>query len=192
MQDWTKDELQLMNDHEIMLAKRRIIKKVRLLFAAFRERLHPELEGSPLLRQIAADGGKISHGENYKGLPFVILDFPAALSGEDVFTFRTMFWWGRYYSFNLLARGKYLEHVAEWIQSRQEALAQEGFYIATGNDLWENEIAGEHYQQLTQDFEIKKLIARQNFIRLNKPVSLNTSQNLFLPDALQIFHALFL
>ena len=41
---------------------------------------------------------KISKGENYLGLPYLILDFPKKLEDENQFAVRNFFWWGNYFS----------------------------------------------------------------------------------------------
>lgn len=46
---------------------------------------------------ILLKSGKISRGENYKGLPYRVLDFPRYSEGNKVFIYRTMFWWGHYF-----------------------------------------------------------------------------------------------
>ena len=40
---------------------------------------------------------KISRGEQYLGLPYVMLDYPRIFSKENVFAIRTFFWWGNYF-----------------------------------------------------------------------------------------------
>ena len=44
---------------------------------------------------------KISRGENYQGLPYLVLDYPRFFYRDDVFAIRTMFWWGNYFSITI-------------------------------------------------------------------------------------------
>ncbi|MDA1121669.1 MAG: hypothetical protein O2887_14445 [Bacteroidetes bacterium] len=48
--------------------------------------------------------GRISRGDNYKGLPYLVLDFPRFSSGDKVFIYRTMFWWGNYFLCMLITK----------------------------------------------------------------------------------------
>ena len=48
---------------------------------------------------------KLSKGEKYNDLPWVILDYPALFSKTDVFALRTMFWWGNFISITLHLSG---------------------------------------------------------------------------------------
>ena len=41
---------------------------------------------------------KISKGENYLGLPYLILDFPKKFDDENQFAVRSFFWWGKYFA----------------------------------------------------------------------------------------------
>ena len=50
---------------------------------------------------------KISKGENYKGLPWLVLDYPRYFNKEDIFAIRTLFWWGNFFSITLHISGKY-------------------------------------------------------------------------------------
>ena len=52
-----------------------------------------------------AYSGKISRGENYRGLPYLILDYPAYFSQKDIFAFRTMFWWGHFFQCRTTSTG---------------------------------------------------------------------------------------
>ncbi len=65
--------------------------------------------------------GKISKGENYQEQPWVMLDFPRLFSKESVFAFRTMFWWGHYFSFTFHLSGNafnaHKSHLPEFLKA---------------------------------------------------------------------------
>ncbi len=46
--------------------------------------------------------GKIHRGENYLGLPWLALDFPAYYTKEKICAFRVFFWWGKGFSTSLV------------------------------------------------------------------------------------------
>src|SRR5450755_2986522 len=60
--------------------------------------------GMPI-KEILETPPRISKGENYKGLPWVVLDYPRAFGRLDVLAVRTLFWWGNYFSVTLHLKG---------------------------------------------------------------------------------------
>src|SRR5580700_4684754 len=92
------EELELVENAEWILTKNRIIDKVQNLFGILAVKMKTELETISLPDEPLQTNPKISKGENYNGLPYVILDYPRLFSKENVFAIRTMFWWGNYFS----------------------------------------------------------------------------------------------
>src|SRR6187402_1143085 len=86
--------------------------------------------GSPFPEEIFRTDPKISRGENYKGLPYVILDYPRLFGREDVFAVRTMFWWGHSFHVTLHLKGKYQAMFLPVIRQRLSMLAAAGFQVA--------------------------------------------------------------
>ena len=43
-------------------------------------------------------------GENHKGFPFISLDMPQMFSKTQMFTYRTLFWWGHDLIFSLILK----------------------------------------------------------------------------------------
>jgi hypothetical protein len=104
-------ETELIQNKEWILTKRKIIEKVYLLFGSTHDSYKEILKNEQLLPEPHYKNitGKISKGENYHGLPYVILDYPALFSKEDIFAVRTMFWWGNFFSISLHLSGKYFQ-----------------------------------------------------------------------------------
>ena len=99
----SKLETELIQNPEWIFTKQLIIKKVYKLFGelheVYKQISEDEKKFLPEFYQIT--GGRISKGENYGGLPYVMLDYPATFSKENIFTIRTMFWWGNFFSITL-------------------------------------------------------------------------------------------
>ena len=91
---------------------------------------------------------KISKGENYRGLPYVILDYPRVFGREDVLAIRTMFWWGHYFSITLHLKGQYRDGLLTAIQAYIPLLAAKGFHIGISGDEWRHELADDNYMAL--------------------------------------------
>ncbi|MBS1654980.1 MAG: hypothetical protein JSU05_09055, partial [Bacteroidetes bacterium] len=68
-------ELELIQNAEWILTKNTILEKVKLLFEQLQEPFLQELKKlTTLPEEVAAPSPKISKGENYKGLPYLVLD----------------------------------------------------------------------------------------------------------------------
>lgn len=140
-------EMALASDPSWILTKNSIMGKAVALMAELSEAYRAEW-GSTGNSILPAGGNepKISRGENYKGLPYVILDYPRIFGREDVFAIRTMFWWGHSFHVTLHLKGKYQEMFLPVIRQRLSMLAAAGFHIAVSEDEWQHEVTPENYQ----------------------------------------------
>ncbi len=107
----SQEEIELASDTAIIDQKRIVQEKMQTLLGLCR---------SPLQKMIAPKGfewssksGKISKGENHKGYPFAVYDFPIIHQKEQLFLYRTMWWWGHHFICSLLISGNILEHYTE-------------------------------------------------------------------------------
>src|SRR5215468_1346228 len=104
-------ELDTLKEKEFFFAKRIITEKIYYQLALLIE----EAKSEHIFDDIDfPDGtdfitGKISKGENYLGLPFIMLDFPRFFSNTNMLAVRTMIWWGNFCSTTLLLSGEPLE-----------------------------------------------------------------------------------
>ena len=89
---------------------------------------------------------KVSRGENYRGLPWVMLDYPRVFGREDVLAIRTMFWWGHGFNVTLHLKGVHLRAYLPVILSRRDELAAAGFHVGIHEDEWRHEHTGEVYK----------------------------------------------
>ena len=100
--------------------------------------------------KIEPGNAKISRGENYRGLPWVILDYPRIFGREDVLAIRTMFWWGHPFSVTLHLKGRYQTLYVPVIERRRGRLAEAGFQAGIGADEWRHEHAPDNYAPLAE------------------------------------------
>ncbi|MBP6687526.1 MAG: hypothetical protein KA160_06675 [Lacibacter sp.] len=154
-------EQQLVTDASWILTKNRIIEKVYLLFGNLSEQYKQE----PLLQQLPAEtllaSPKIAKGENYEGLPYVMLDYPRCFGKEDTLAIRTFFWWGNFFSITLQLKGKYLEQYAAIIQQNKNNLVDEVLWINTGDEEWAHHFRSNNMMRIAehqQNIFEKKLV----------------------------------
>ena len=101
-------EQELVCNTEWILTKQTITEKIVLLFSELlisMQQITTAQKGN-LPAMIFVTDPKISRGENYKGLPYIILDYPRYFSKENTLAIRTLFWWGNFFSINLQLSGK--------------------------------------------------------------------------------------
>ena len=86
---------------------------------------------------------KISKGENYQGLPYLILDHPRKASDKTFFFIRTLFWWGNFFSCTLHVSGETKHVFKERIQNRY--LELQNFYVSTNANQWAHHLQKPDY-----------------------------------------------
>jgi hypothetical protein len=134
-------EAALIGNAEIILTKNSIIQKTVALLAQLQEQLtaYPvAFHSSP----------KISRGENYRGLPYVVLDYPRIASGEDLFFIRSMFWWGHCFSSTLQLAGLYKEMALPQLAAAYPVLAEKQYFIGVHTDPWQHHFESSNYQAI--------------------------------------------
>ncbi|CAL1520531.1 hypothetical protein [Chitinophaga sp. MM2321] len=161
--------------HFIQL-KNSAMEKVMVMMGRLQEELAEYDRGSdfPFEPEWLQQGPKISKGEQYKQLPWVMLDYPRYFSKKAVFAFRTMFWWGHYFSCTLHLAGTVKETFREALVDGYTKLATAGFQVYQQEDPWEHDFENGNYKFIGDvSFEDwKEMVDRYSFIKLAKPFAL--------------------
>ena len=171
--DLTPEEAAIVGSTHFIRLKNSAIEKVMGLMARVQEALaaYDRETDFPFAPEWLLQGGKISKGEQYKGLPWVMLDYPRYFNKEEIFAFRTMFWWGHYFSATLHLGGKVKARFHTVLEEGYTALAQAGFQVYLPEDPWEHDFENGNYRFIdTYSLdEWKTLVSRNHFIKLAKP-----------------------
>ncbi|HWI92786.1 MAG TPA: hypothetical protein VNT20_16025 [Flavisolibacter sp.] len=139
-------EMELMQDAEIILTKNRILEKMKALLEEVQGKQIEFVKKKPLSAEVFKVSPKISKGENYLGLPYLILDYPRYSSENNFLFIRTMFWWGNFFSCTLhLAGGAKLEF-ADRIKSSHSQL--QNCYISASEDQWVHQLEEPNYHKI--------------------------------------------
>lgn len=157
------EEWKLVTDPQVILTKNSVMEKVVGLLAGLSDeyqKVWKEQGASP----------KISRGENYRGLPWVMLDYPRYFGREDVFAIRTMFWWGHAFSVTLHLKGRYKELFLPVVEKNWALLAEAGYHVGISEDEWRHEHAPDNYGALNAAADVKKT---GDFLKLSSAVGLH-------------------
>ena len=160
--------MRLVTDPGVILTKNSVMEKVVALMAGMSERYRVVWEG--VEREFGASSPKISRGENYRGLPWVMLDYPRFFGREDVFAIRTMFWWGHAFSVTLHLKGRYRVMCLPVIEQHWAVLAAAGFHVGVSADEWRHEHQPDNYGVVSGAEDLKRDV---DFLKLSAAVGLH-------------------
>ncbi len=170
-------ELELVNNADWILTKNHIIGKVYDLFGELANHYRQEFTTYKSFQdEVAFDiPPKISKGEQYEQLPYVMLDFPRYFTESDIFAIRTFFWWGNHCSIHLILKGKYLATLGPAIDRYFEMYGKYqsetlDWYIGVGADPWQHHFEKDNYipMQDWNGYSVTKL----PFLKLAKKIPL--------------------
>ncbi|MBC7827064.1 MAG: hypothetical protein H7122_04915 [Chitinophagaceae bacterium] len=171
----SQEELLFVQNAEWLLTKNRIIAKVYEMFGSLIVDAQKLFSVPSLLpSEIFLTPPKISKGENYNGLPYVMLDYPRCFGKCDIFAIRTMFWWGNFFSTTLHLKGKYQNELAPVLKKHLPVLAASDFFISIHNDEWRHDFEADNYLAIrsADAVTVNENLIRKDFCKLSGKVSL--------------------
>lgn len=144
---FSEAERNLMQDAGIILTKNSVLKKIQLLLEGVQENEIQFAIQKNLLHSFPfASGAKISRGEQYRGLPYLILDFPRYSGSDGLFFIRQMFWWGHFFSTTLHLSGNIKDQYAQRLSGSFEQL--QDYAISIHEDPWVHHFEEDNYKPL--------------------------------------------
>lgn len=138
------EELHLVTDEQVILTKNRVMGKISDFFGLLAN--HYRMLAADIIPPGIRQHPKISRGENYNGLPYVILDYPKHFTKDDIFAIRTMFLWGNDFSITLHLKGQYKVLFECALFENAALLRQHGWYMQVAGDEWQH-----HYGDTTHE-----------------------------------------
>lgn len=168
----SKQEFELVTSEAFILTKNAIIKKVYELFGDLSE-AYMKLADGALPAVVLSVSPKIAKGENYRDLPWVMLDFPRVFSHTDVFAVRSFFWWGNFFSITLQLHGVYKAFYQSSVH--QHLAEKDWWYCVDGNDAWQHHFENNNYRKLDDGVRFETL----PFLKVAKKISLQQWSHAF-------------
>lgn len=141
-------EADLMCNAQFILTKNKVIEKIRLMMEELQEAMLNDIDNSEWNEKVFTVSPKISKGENYIGLPYIILDFPRRFLKEDVFAIRNMFWWGNFFSTTLHLTGHSKDFFVDRIVNGYSLLCKKDYYVCINADPWAHHFLETNYRRI--------------------------------------------
>lgn len=165
-------EIDFASDNSIILTKNNVIAGVIGLMQQIQKnyRLALDESGTGQYAEISSTSYKISRGENYRGFPWVVLDYPRMFNKDDVFAIRTMFWWGHFFSITLHVSGKWKTIQGKNINKGMSELKKRNFYLCISDDQWLHHFEKDNYRKLSTltGKVIAQHISGRHFIKISR------------------------
>jgi len=177
---WSPLEVKLLNTVDIFLYKPAIMKKAEANLTALKQELIKTLSQAPHPCPPESDlvKGQIVRGENHKGFPFISLDMPQMFSKSQMFTYRTLFWWGHDLIFSLILKQENQAPLIEKLIQLKEHPDWKDIQLAIGPTPWEWKKDTNNFIPLfgTSDIKIRNTINSVKYIKLCRFYSLSSSE----------------
>jgi len=178
--DWSPFEVKLLNTVDIFLHKPAIMKKAEANLTALKQEVIKTLSQAPHPCPPESDivKGQIVRGENHKGFPFISLDMPQMFSKSQMFTYRTLFWWGHDLIFSLILKQDNQDPLIEKLIQLKEHPEWEDIQLAIAPTPWEWEKDMNNFIPLfgTSDIKIRDTINSVKYIKICRFYSLASSE----------------
>ena len=165
---FNKEEFDFMSNAELLLRKRAIQDKVFQLLEKTQDEIDSVID-QEVKTQLTS--GKISRGENYRGLPYLILDHPADFKINNIFACRTMFLWGEFFSATVHLQGYWLKEYRAWLKDIIDEIELSEVYISKGTSPWHYHYNEDNYALLTKQ-SIEDAM-NNAFVKISKRIPLN-------------------
>lgn len=170
-------ELNLVCNADFILTKQAIIKKVYQLMGELSENWQQQLSQFQKLLppEMFLNSPKISKGENYRDLPYVILDYPRCFGKEDTLAIRLFFWWGNFFSISIHLSGYYQSLAVPFLVKNFVLLQKNEYSICNNETPWEHHFLDDNFTCLKR-ISLEKftaILTEKPFIKIAKKIPLN-------------------
>ena len=176
------DDLRFLSDREIFLKKRQLSDHIIDILGDIEA--HIQQTAVDYVHKIPESAfqkrGKISRGENYLGFPWFILDHPATFQKDQLFAFRTLVWWGNYFSVTFHISGFVYDKmdVREFIFQLRKTFPE--LLVCSNENQWEHFLERPNFVPAEEFLQEIKLThdRRQTFLKTAIKIPFEESETL--------------
>ncbi len=196
--NWSKNDLRLINHVEVFQHKPAILKKVESRLIDLQKALQEEItaQSADLPTGLNLTKNQIARGENHNGFPYISLDYPQNFSKTEMFTMRTLFWWGHYLGLSLILKGENLGAYTDRLLAVRTTEPCHDIYVSLAPNPFEWELKEENFSRVGEGNpeELKQTILTLDYLKIIRvcPIAGETFANLDWTQAgLQFWRDLF-
>ncbi|MFI5171920.1 MAG: hypothetical protein ACHQFW_05990 [Chitinophagales bacterium] len=164
-------ETSLMFNPDVFLLKRQVNQKIYVLFEQIKIRLKDTSEHKQFSFPDNTDitTGKISQGENYQGCPWIMLDFPRLFTKHEIFAFRTLFWYGHFFTCSILCSGGIAKNKMRSLIGNVKLLHGSEVFFSNHSDAWLHDINDIQFIKVEElaGADIEKHVAETGYFKLS-------------------------
>ena len=172
---WSEKEIRLVKHVELFQHKPTILKKAENRFGALQKGLEKEIIAlaAHLPKNLDLVKNQIARGENHNGFPFLSLDYPQNFSKTEMFTMRTLFWWGHYLGFSLILKGERLAIYSQRLLENYKTKHFQDIFVCLAPTPWEWELNAKNYSLVSKvnAREFQKTILELGYLKLMRVVT---------------------
>ena len=170
------DEQLLVSNSQWIFMKRSILDKATIMMSNLIVKMKPAIAGAKdyLTEEARHSEPKIYKGENYRMLPYVLLDYPRVFDKKNILALRTLCWWGNFFSITLHLSGSYKLRYEKVLTGKADILQRGDYYICKNEDQWQHHFEPLNYC-LAKDKtrrELKNIILQKDFIKIARKFQL--------------------
>ena len=166
---FTNEEFKIVQNSKFFYTKASATKKIDALLAKTRDEIKFHIEKEKIIfpKHVDARTGKIYRGENYNGLPYLILDYPKYFGKDSVYAFRTFFWWGKFFSCTL-----HISPAPKKLNYKQ--LLKKEIYFCINDNPWQYHYEKDNYILIDKlsEKKIESILKKNKFIKLSRKINL--------------------
>jgi hypothetical protein len=170
-------ELEIVKNAGLILTKNTILQKAWWLLENFQNEITDAVQSGTIsfAPEVLKMPAKISKGENYKGLPYLILDYPRCFEKENTFAIRSMFWWGNFFSITLHISGGFKKQFFRNVSGSYDVLVKNGFYLCIADEEWDHHFETDNYIEVNKmkRHEFESQLQARSFIKIANKISLD-------------------
>lgn len=181
------EEVSLISNAEFLLDKNKILEKIAQELSLSGKKLAVEIEHSypKINSQFTKLPPKISSGEKYHDLPYLVMDYPRHFDARKTFSYRILFLWGRYFNFSLHLGSDLIDLDA--LLNHLNA-SNSPVYLSLHDNPWEHYLEEHNFKigSLVTFDELSKQLKQNKFVKIVHRVGFDEIES--LPDlCIQMF-----
>lgn len=173
----TAEEAALIADDQFFHAKAQIMHKIRGMLEAVHAGLQDEVATATLLTPAGFEPDKCQFvkGEHLEAFPYQYLDYPKHFSGDETFTFRSLFWWGHHVVFALILEGTLLRPYKKNVVDRFHMIAGRDLTLSLAPTPWEWKCGEGYTLPITHDrkAQIAAVLGERSFFKVARFIPVN-------------------